>query len=143
VVVEIPAKTIHIEHATCRQGCDLMAPDVKIHGHPSIKVIAEHEGQRGPLYLDPIYGSFDHVTDLDIPEDAVVQFFCPTCGESLTAEGDTCNSCTAPFFLLKLPRGSVVEGCLRKGCHKHRLKIVDLNAQLLRLFGKDSLESYL
>lgn len=143
IVVEIPAKVIHIEHATCHRGCNLMAPDVTIHGHPAIKLMAEYEDQRGLLYLDPVYGSFDNVSDLDIPEGAVATFSCPTCGESLASTEETCNSCSASLFVLKLPRGSVVEGCLRKGCHKHRLKIVDLDAQLLRLYEEDTLESYL
>jgi hypothetical protein len=143
IVVEIPAKAIHIEHATCHRGCNLMAPDVKIHSHPAIKVMAKYEDQQGPLYLDPVYGSFDNVSELAIPEGAVAEFFCPTCGDSLAGMGETCNSCSAPLFVLKLPRGSLVEGCLRKGCHKHRLKIVDLDAQLLRRYEKDTLESYL
>jgi hypothetical protein len=47
------------------------------------------------------------------------------------------------MFVLHLPRGGVVEGCLKKGCFEHSLKIVDAEELLKRLFDEHTLDAYL
>lgn len=143
VEVTVPAAALVIRHAKCPNGCLLMAPQVPIEGHPSIHVKVTYGGTTGDVYLDPAYGSFHHRSDMEIPERAVVSFSCPHCGVSLEEEGLYCSSCSAPMFVLHLPRGGRIEGCCRKGCFAHRLEVLDLGAQLLRLYEETQMDEYL
>jgi hypothetical protein len=143
IEVTVPAASLVVGHARCPNGHLLMAPDVPIGGHPSILVTAKYGDKEGKLYLDPRYGSFEHKSDLAIPEGAVVGFFCPECGETLREKDVICNTCSAPMFIMHLPHGGRIEGCTRCGCFSHRLAVVDMNEQLLRLFEETSMDSYL
>jgi len=144
IEVEVPAQKLHVSHVHCPKGHSLMDPEVKIHGFPAIKVKVTYRDQEGYLYLDPVYGSHDNIEKgIDIPSGAVVDFLCPECGESLKDPQDTCQLCSSPMFVFHLPKGGIIEGCLKKGCFYHRLKIVDAEQQVARLFINDTLESYL
>jgi len=143
IVISIPSKTVRLQHVACPKGCNLIEPGVRIEENPSIAVSVHYGGREGPLYLDPRYGSYENKYDFEIPDGAVVRLFCPHCGEDLTDPDATCTLCSAPMFLLNLPRGGILEGCLRKGCVGHRLKIVDVEEQFLRLFNDGILDSYL
>ncbi len=138
VEIQIPSASVTVADVRCPNGCDLMVPDRPIHGHPSIGVRISFGEKSGMIYLDPAYGSFDNQCDVEIPEGEVVRFDCPHCGASLLDEEEICQTCSAPLFTLHLPKGGIVEGCLRKGCFYHRLRIVDLDAQFVRLY-KDEL----
>lgn len=143
IEVTVPSKAIRIQHAHCPKGCSLMDDEVKINGYPSILVKAKYKDQEGLLHLDPVYGSFQNVSELDVEKGGVVEFFCPHCGISLTDEGQTCNVCASPMFALYLPHGGIIEACLRNGCLEHSLKLVDSEQLLSRLFEDQTLESYL
>ena len=143
IIVEVPSKTIHIQHARCPNGCDLMDSTVLIEDFPSIKVMVTHGIQRGAMNLDPLYGGYKNISEIDIPDDEVVEFYCPHCGVSLVHDDETCHVCSSPMFTLHLPHGGLIEGCLRRGCFEHRLKIVDLGAQFLRIYQQGSLDAYL
>lgn len=143
IEVTIPAASLVVGHARCPNGHLLMAPDVPIGGHPSILVKVKHGDSEGNLYLDPRYGSFEHESELKIPEGMVVGFFCPECGETLREKDVICNSCSAPVFVMHLPRGGRIEGCTRCGCFSHRLEVLDMDEQLLRLFEETHMDAYL
>jgi hypothetical protein len=144
VEIEVPSRKIHVEHVSCSNGHDLTDPEKKIHGHPSIKLKLKYKGKDGLIYLDPVYGSFDHIEEgVKLPKGAVVEFFCPTCEVSMTASEESCQLCASPMFIAHLPGGGIIEGCLKKGCYFHKMKIVDAEKQISRLFENDTLESYL
>ncbi|MBI5477973.1 MAG: hypothetical protein HY906_03910 [Deltaproteobacteria bacterium] len=136
ITIRIRTGAVHVQHATCPAGCSLMAPDVSIGGFPSIRVTIAFGSERGQLYLDPGYGSFQHQTGLTIPPRTVVEMSCPTCGESL-AQDEPCADCGARTFRLSLPQGGTITGCLRAGCHRHKLELADLDGDLLRLYERD------
>ncbi len=136
ITVRIPPGAVHVQHATCPAGCSLMAPDVPIGGFPSIRVTVAFGTEHGVFYLDPGYGSFQHHTSLTIPPRTVVDMLCPTCGESLATD-ETCSDCGARTFRLALPKGGSVTGCLRFGCHRHRLELADLDGDLAKLYEQD------
>jgi len=117
-----------------------MDASLPISGHPSIKVVLQYGDIRGTVHLDPVYGSFHNLFDVDIPEGVIVDMFCPACGGSMKVEGDFCDFCGAPMFALKLPNGGILEGCLKVGCHRHKLKLVDVDEQLGELQGKDHIQ---
>jgi len=144
IELEVPSKSLHVEHAYCSKGHSLADESIKISGKPSFKVKVKHKGKEGFMYLDPIYGSYNNIEEgISIPKGAVLEFFCPECGISLTEPDDTCQLCASPMFIFQLPKGGVVEGCLKKGCMFHKMKIVDAEQQVARLFENDNLDAYL
>ncbi len=143
VEIEIPSKAIRVQHATCPNGHNLMDSEHKINGYPSIAVLAKYEDQEGLIYLDPVYGSFKNLPEIDLPKDKIVSFFCHECGVSLSDEGQSCNVCSAPMFALHLPHGGIIEGCLRNGCQFHNLKLVDGEELVKRLYDDHTLDAYL
>ncbi len=141
IVLEIPTKALHVGHTTCLNGHSLIDSNVPINGYPSIKVILQYGDVKGVVHLDPVYGSFHNIFDVDIPEEVVVDMFCPTCGISMKGdEGRTCDWCFSPLFVLYLPQGGILEGCLKVGCHQHKLKLVDVDEQLGMIHGHDEIQ---
>lgn len=141
IILEVPSQALHVEHAACRNGCSLMDPSVPINGYPSIKVLIQYGGIKGMIHLDPVYGSFHNILDVDIPEGVVVEMFCPTCNVSMKVnDGRVCDWCFSPLFCLYLPKGGVLEGCLKSGCHQHKLKLVDVDEQLGMVHGQKQIQ---
>ena len=144
IEIEVPAKSLNLAHAVCPNGHLLSHNKVKIHDLPSIWVKVKYRKQTGDLYLDSTYGSFDNIyRDITVPDGVIVELFCPECGTSLKDAHEKCQLCSAPMFVLNLPHGSNLEGCLRVGCFFHKLKIVDADMHLARLFENNTLEAYL
>ena len=143
IELEVPAKTLHIIHAKCQNGCDLMDTSVTINGFPSILVTVKYKKQEGKINIDPVYGSFENIWEFDVPAGEIVELHCPKCGVSLTEKSETCNVCTAPMFVLHLPQSAIIEACLRKGCFEHTLKLVQPEDLLKRLFDEHMLDAYL
>jgi hypothetical protein len=143
IEIEVPQGKIVVRHARCPEGCNLMDPDVKIHGHPSIHLIVAHQGRKGDIHLDPIYGSFDNISEVELEPSDIVELYCPNCGISLRDPDAACAKCSAPMFMLHLPEGSFVEACQRNGCAHHRLRIVTGEQLMQRLFDAEGMDSYL
>jgi len=143
IELEVASGALVVQRAACPAGCDLMDPKVTIHDHASIHLAYAFEGVQGHIHLDPVYGSFDNVCDREIPKGTVVSFTCPSCGVSLTDTGASCSRCTAPMFMLHLPKGNFVEGCQRSGCYNHKLHIVTGEQMMQRLFDDLGMDSYL
>lgn len=141
IIIEVPTKTLHVEHAKCVNGHSLMDPSVSINGYPSIKVMIQYGDVKGIIHLDPVYGSFHNIYEVDVPEGVVVEMFCPTCGVSMKVDdGRVCDWCFSPLFILYLPNGGLLEGCLKAGCHQHKLKVVDIDEQLSMIHGHDQIQ---
>lgn len=144
IEVEVKSKALEVKNVKCPNGHSLSDDEVKFQGHSSIKLKVKYKKKTGFMYLDPVYGSYNKIEEgITLPENAVVEFFCPECDVSLTEPNDTCQLCASPLFVLHLPKQSIVEGCLRKGCLYHKMKIVDAEQSLSRLFTDSTLESYL
>lgn len=144
IEVEVPSKNLHVNHATCPNGHLLRDEKVKIHGYPSIKVNIKSKGKDGILYIDPVYGKYENkIENITLKKGDLVEMFCPECGVDLGDPNDTCQLCSSPMFVLNLPRGGIVEGCSKLGCVFHKLKIVDAEKQVSRLFENSTMESFL
>lgn len=144
IEVRIPSQKLVIRHAACPNGHSLLNGEVRFDGREAIRVRIKKGSQEGLLYLDPLYGSYrKDIRGMEVADGETVSFFCPECGASLQEAGENCCLCAAPLFVLNLPGGGVVEGCSRKGCLFHNLRIVDQNEQLARLFRDDTLASML
>lgn len=143
VAIEIPSKALRIQHASCPNGHSLMDHEHKINGYSSVTVVVNYKNQTGQIHLDPIFGSFKNVSEINVPEGEIVDFLCPICKESLTDKGQHCNMCSAPMFAMHLPQGGIVEGCLRNGCQFHNLKLVSGDELVRRLYESHTLDAYL
>ncbi|MBO8129950.1 MAG: hypothetical protein H0Z29_00350 [Candidatus Marinimicrobia bacterium] len=124
---------IHIQSAHCPNGCDLMNSDVRIRGMKSIGVKLVWKDKSGMIYLDPEFGSYKHISEVDVPDGEIVEFYCPNCSLSLKNEKELCRSCSAPTFVFDLPGEGQIVGCLRKGCFDHTLKIVSFDFMQLEI----------
>lgn len=125
VEIEIPSKAIRVKDATCMNKHSLMDPEHLIDGFPSVTVLAKYGDQEGLIHLDPVYGSFQNVWEIEVPDRECVELFCPHCGVSLSEHGQICDECLAPMFAVYLPHGGMIEACLRNGCRYHTLKFTD------------------
>lgn len=143
VQLEVPSKALRIQHACCPNGHSLMDENQLISGYPSVSVLAKYQDQIGQLHLDPVYGSFKNVSHIVVPDGECVDFLCPTCKVSLRDGNTLCSVCSAPMFAMILPKGGIVEGCLRNGCQFHNLKLVNSDELIRRLYEDNTLDAYL
>ncbi|MBN2279891.1 MAG: hypothetical protein JXQ65_04875 [Candidatus Marinimicrobia bacterium] len=116
-------RVIDIQHACCSNGCNLITDEKTIGGMKAIKAKIKFNDQEGIIYLDPEFGSYNHITDLNIPEGQQVDFFCPECGVSLVDKDDLCKTCGSPMLSFEIPKEGVVAACTKKGCFDHALRI--------------------
>lgn len=144
IEIEVPKKKLHVHHATCPKGHKLQDEKVKIHGKASLKVKMKIGKKEGILYLDPVYGSYDNVEEgIALKKGDVVRMYCTECGVEFTDKNEICQLCASPMFIFHLPKGGIIEGCSKKGCLFHKLKIVDAEKQISRMFENNTMESYL
>lgn len=144
IEIDVPSKKLYVQNATCPNGHSLSDKKVKIHDHPSLKVKIVTNKKEGFLYIDPLYGSYDNIEkNVTMHDGDVAEFFCPECGVSLMDPDTNCSICSSQMFIFHLPHGSFVEGCTKKGCMFHKLKLVSGEQQMGRLFDDSTLESFL
>ncbi|MDZ7315096.1 MAG: hypothetical protein ONA69_07305 [candidate division KSB1 bacterium] len=140
VEIEIPSKSLRVRHAMCPNKHNLMDEEHLINGYPSITVLARYGDKEGLIHLDPVYGSFTNIYEIDLPEGECVELFCPTCRVSLSEHGQICDECLAPMFAIYLPHGGMIDACLRVGCHHHMLRFTDSEEIAKRLLDEDAFE---
>ena len=66
---------VNIRCPYCKQS--LMDEDKTIDGYPSVKVVIQNSNKRGMLYLSSIYGSYNIISEFNIPMDEIILFFLP------------------------------------------------------------------
>jgi len=144
IEIEVSSNKLQVHHATCQNGHILQDKSVKIHGEPSLKVNIKCQGKKGILYIDPVYGRYENVfKGIELKKGDVVEMYCPECGIDLTDTNETCQLCASPMFIFHLPQGGIIEGCMKLGCVFHKLKIVDAEKQVARMFENNTMESFL
>jgi NADH-quinone oxidoreductase subunit E len=104
----------------------LMDAGFQIDDQPSIRVTAAFDSQHGWLRLSSLYGSYGVESEYEVPNDAVVNFFCPHCHAELRGAA-ACPDCGAPMVSLLVRRGGVVQICSRRGCKCHMLDVNGVN----------------
>jgi len=101
----------------------LMDETFEIDGYPSIRVTISSDHKQGWLRLSCLYGSYNFVSEFDIPIDSVVSFLCPHCGVEFSSTSD-CSMCAAPMVPMLVDGGAIVQICSRRGCKNHMLDLV-------------------
>ena len=115
----------------------LMDPNVQINNKDSIKLnIRTSTGERGAIWLSSVYGDFNYSSDLKIPEDDVVQFYCPSCGRSLNRKNVSCDACDAPIVSFHCIVGGRVNICSRNGCKNHAVVFEDLDTAIRKYYDE-------
>lgn len=137
LTVEVPPESIYVKNATCPAGHSLMDEQTLMDGLATIKLHVSAGGCQGDAHLHPCYGNHQVHTHIEVSDGEVYDISCPVCRQSLLHEEERCMFCAAPMFSMHMPNGGLVQACSRRGCHNHKLKVVDLSAQLAELFELD------
>jgi hypothetical protein len=132
-IIEKVKKNLRVASGMCPKGHSLMSGERTFDGQKAITLTVRNRGQEGTIYLNPFYGRFEYECDIAAERGDIVELFCPECETSLEI-AETCRMCNIPMFAVHLPDGGQVEACPKVGCHNHSLKIVDLDAQLERMY---------
>ena len=143
VEILVPKGKLLVRNARCPNGCNLMDSEHLIHDHASIHVKVKFGGQAGALRLDPLFGSYENLSEVNIPAGGVIEIACPRCGVSLTDPDQICGQCSAPMFILHLPKGGFIEACQRNGCPNHKLQIVTGEQAMQRAFDELGMDAFL
>jgi len=125
--------SVNVNCPFCKRS--LMDQETKLLDKPSIRMIIEQGEARGIIHLCSVYGSYDHKSDMDIPEGNITVFSCPQCNKNLNTTG-LCDNCGAPLVSFNLDIGGKVSICSRKGCKKHYVVFEDIN-DALKLFRQE------
>ncbi len=103
--------------------------------YPSIKLNIETSTDRGTIRLCSIYGCYGHLSDIDLKDGEIAEFFCPSCNKQLKSN-DECDSqdCNAPMIPITLHLGGKVFICSRKGCKNHFVAFEDLATEVRKFY---------
>jgi methionyl-tRNA synthetase len=123
---------VSIKCPYCRKS--LMDEKTQIDGYPSVKVQIQYGNKDGSLYLSSIYGSYNIITEVYIPNEEIVLFFCPYCHASLLLK-DSCEKCQAPLAFFELKNGGKVQICSRRGCKYHSIDYSNLSQKISALYS--------
>lgn len=111
-----------LEVSCSRCNHSMMSQRHLIDGFPSILVTVSFENKHGWLALSSLYGSYNVSSEYEIPEDTVVQIFCPHCHAELIGASD-CPECGNKMVPLIVRGGGIVQICPKKGCKGHILDL--------------------
>ena len=116
---------IEVNCARCNHS--LMDDSVAIDGRPSIKVTMAFERKHGWLRLSSLYGSFTTSSEYPVPENTIVNLFCPHCHGELKS-ASICTECGAPIMsMIVRSGGAMLHICSRYGCKWHMLDLEGVN----------------
>jgi len=124
-------------------GKSLMDDEHLVDNEPSILLNIEIAGNKGNIRLSSIYGSYNYLTDIEMPKDEIAEFSCPHCKALITSDAE-CLSCGANMVPFYLDMGGKVTICSRNGCKNHFVEFEDLAVALRKMYqeyglaGKDN-----
>lgn len=122
VEIETDQRLFPVEVGCARCNHSLMDPEFSLDGQPPIKVTVSFGNKHGWLILSSLWGSYNVQSQYTIPEDTVVQMFCPHCHAELIGAVE-CADCGAPMVPMIVKGGGIVQICSRRGCHGHLLDL--------------------
>ncbi len=122
VEVQTDERIFPVEVGCSRCNHSLMDAHHPVDGYPAIRVTCSFNGTHGHIWLSSLYGSFNVESDVEIPVDTIVDFFCPHCHAQLIGSSD-CPECRTPMVPMIVRGGGIVQICSRRGCRGHILDI--------------------
>lgn len=107
---------------------DLKDEHMLISNQPAVHLkIRLPDGQESQLWLSSIYNDFNIFSDIFIPDQTIVEFFCPHCEQPLVGADVACNLCGAPVLTFLCKLGGKVHICSRSGCQNHYFIFDDID----------------
>lgn len=123
---------VRVKCPYCKKS--FMDGETQIDGYPSVRVNIQHGNKIGTLNLSSIYGSYNIISEINIPEEEIVLFFCPECHASLSLKY-LCEECKAPLAFFELKNGGKVQICSRRGCKYHAIDYSNLSQKISALYS--------
>jgi hypothetical protein len=123
---------VNVKCPYCKKS--FMDEETQIDGYPSVKVNIQYGNKIGALNLSSIYGSYNIISEIHLPEEELVLFFCPECQASLLLK-DLCEDCKAPLAFFELKNGGKVQICSRRGCKYHSIDYSNLSQKISSLYS--------
>jgi len=120
-----PMGVLQIKRALCRKRHDLVDRKIQIDGKPAISMRYRKNKKTGLIYLNPMYGSNEHMLNNMPGFDKEIELMCPDCSASLIADREPCPDCGSPIYAFEVPLKGLVQGCLKEGCGWHSWEQVD------------------
>ena len=111
---------VNVSCPSCNRS--LMTPEQLLDGHPMVRVTASFGRNHGWMRLSSLYGDYRIQSEYEIPQGAVIHFFCPQCHAELRSTR-LCPNCDAPMIILLVRGGGTVQFCSRRGCKEHMLDL--------------------
>jgi len=102
----------------------LMDKENEMDGQPAVRLTVSFNKTHGWLLLSSLYGSHTVEAESEIPNDTVLNFFCPFCHGELLGSAK-CPKCDANMIPMTVKGGGTVQICSRKGCKEHLLVLND------------------
>ncbi|RLD60967.1 MAG: hypothetical protein DRJ01_08780 [Bacteroidetes bacterium] len=123
--------TLNLKCPVC--GESLMDHDKLVDNEHSVRLIIKTPTNKGIIRLSSVYGSYNYISDINIPKDEIAEFYCPHCKSQITSKKE-CDSCGAPMVPFNIEMGGQVNICSRKGCKNHLMEFSDDNVALKKLY---------
>ncbi len=120
-----PRGSATIRSAACPKGCTLLDPSVRIAGAPAIRMLRRWGEHESTVYLDPVYGRFNHQAAEPCDEGVIATYLCPACRSKLEVPEHRCELCQAPMYGVQVTGLGRAEWCSRKGCQGCRWDAMD------------------
>jgi NADH:ubiquinone oxidoreductase subunit E len=111
-----------IEVSCSKCNHSLMDSNHLIDGYPAIRVTASFLNMHVWLTLSSLYGSYNVSSEFPIPENVIVNIFCPYCHSELKGASN-CAECGSSMVPMIVRGGGIVQICPRKGCKGHILDL--------------------
>jgi NADH:ubiquinone oxidoreductase subunit E len=131
VEIKTDQRIFPIEVSCSRCNHSLMESRHLIDGYPSIKVTISFGNKHGWMLLSCLYGSYTRESEYEVPDNAIVNFFCPHCHANLNSAAQ-CPECRANMVPMIVKGGGIVQICSRNGCKGHMLDINGVNMNWTR-----------
>ena len=114
-------------------GHSLMDENKLVDNCPSVKLNIAIGEEEGVINLSSVYESYNSVSNIEIPDGAIIELSCHHCHTEIKSAYD-CDICKSGMISLDLELGGSVSICSRIGCENHFVKFVDFTFALKQFY---------
>ncbi|MDQ1265071.1 MAG: NADH-quinone oxidoreductase subunit [Bacteroidota bacterium] len=122
VEIKTDKRIFPLEVSCSKCNHSLMDQNHLIDGYPSIRVTVSFQNRHGWLALSSLYGSYKVSSEFELPENVLLQIFCPYCHAEMKGASN-CAECGTKMVPMIVRGGGIVQICPVKGCKGHILDL--------------------